>query len=160
MKKNNFKFLVLAFFLMAGSSAFAQFSAGFNLGIPTGNWSNGWGLGWGLDARYEAPIQDQLNWTASLGFNSFSGKNGISSATIVPVTGGIKYYFQKSNAGAYVGGDLGIYFWSYSGYSTNRVGLAPVLGYRANQFDFSFRYNAVADYSYAGLRVAYLFSGK
>jgi len=83
MKNNKFNFLVLAFVVLSASSAFAQFSAGFNAGIPTGNWSNYWGMGWGIDARYEAAIQKQLNWTASIGFNSFAGKNGITSITAV-----------------------------------------------------------------------------
>ncbi|MBS1981491.1 MAG: hypothetical protein JST74_10010 [Bacteroidetes bacterium] len=74
MKNNKFNFLVLAFVVLSASSAFAQFSAGFNAGIPTGNWSNYWGMGWGIDARYEAAIQKQLNWTASIGFNSLPVK--------------------------------------------------------------------------------------
>lgn len=82
----------------------------------------------------------------------------------MPVTGGVKYYVKESNSGAYVGADIGLYFLSASSGgasgSTTRFGFAPVLGYRVNKFDFSFRYNAVTDFSYVGLRAAYVFPGK
>lgn len=168
MKATFSKLLFSALFVFALTPAFSQFSAGFNLGIPSGNWSNGYGIGFGVDGRYEAPIQDKLNWTASLGYFSFAGKTyqgfSFSSISAVPVVGGIKYYFQQSNKGFYGAADLGLYFLSasYSGAngSTTRFGFAPALGYRMDKFDFSLRYNAVTDFSYMGLRAAYIFPGK
>jgi hypothetical protein len=142
--------------------AFSQFTGGLDLAVPSGNWSNGWSAGFGVSGRYEAPVQDKLNWTASIGFLSFSGKtsmtiigyapgngqpvyNSISfpSETIVPITGGLKYYFQKSNSGFYGGLDIGLFIGN-NGVST-KFGFSPALGYRLEKFDFTIRFNAVSD---------------
>lgn len=163
-KRNLYKLLFSALFIFVISPAFSQFSAGFNLGFPSGDWSNYEGTGFGLDARYEAPIQDKLNWNASLGFLSFTGKTyqgfKASNVTGIPVVGGVKYYFQESNAGFYGGIDVGLVFWSGSGNSENRFVFAPGVGYRLQKVDFSFRYNAMSDFNLVGLRVAYIFPGK
>jgi hypothetical protein len=167
MKTNLSKFLFSALFILGVSPAFSQLSVGANIGIPTGDWSNYWGLGWGIDGRYEAPIQTKLNWTASIGYFSFGGKSYLGtsfpSISAVPLVGGIKYYFQESNKGVYAGADIGLYFMSASfggsTGSTTRFGFAPALGYRIQQFDFSFRYNAVSDFNFVGLRAAYIIPG-
>jgi len=110
------------------------------------------------------PIQDQLNWTASVGYMSYAGKtylgykyNSISSLSFL---GGIKYYFQESNAGFYGGLDAGFVIFSGSGNSVNRFAFVPGVGYRLEKFDFSFRYNAMSDFNLVGLRAAYIFPGK
>lgn len=160
--KNFSKLVFTALFVFAIAPAFAQFSAGVDVGIPNGDWSNFEGLGLGLSLKYEAPIQDKLNWTASGGFLSFSGKTyqgfKANNITAVPFTGGVKYYFQKANDGFYASGDLGVYFFSGNGNSTNRVGFSPGIGYRVNQFDLSFKLNLVSDFNYVGLRAAYVFN--
>jgi hypothetical protein len=166
MKNTFHKTLFSALFVLAMTPAFSQFSGGLDLGIPSGDWSSGWGAGFGLSARYEAPIQSKLNWTASLGFLSFSGKTynfGFGSAkfpseTIVPLTGGLKYYFQKSNSGVYGGADIGLFFGNNN--AGTKFGFSPGLGYRLQKFDFAFRYNLVTDLSYWGIRAAYIFPGK
>ena len=164
MNTKIYKFLFSALFVLAVSPAFSQFSAGLNLGLPSGDWSNFWGTGFGADVRYEAPIQDKLNWTASAGFLSFSGKTyqgfSASSVTAIPILGGIKYYFQESNAGFYGAADIGFVIISGSGNSVNRFAFSPGVGYRLEKFDFSFRYNAVSDFNYIGLRAAYIFPSK
>jgi hypothetical protein len=156
------KLLFSALFVFAITPAFSQFSAGLDLGFPSGSWSDGWGVGVGVSGRYEAQIQPNLNWTASLGFISFSGKtvagNKLSSETIVPVQGGVKYYFQKSNSGVYGGADIGLWFANNN--AGTKFGFSPGIGYRLPQFDFAFRYNVVTDISYWGLRAAYIFPGK
>jgi hypothetical protein len=165
--KNFSKLLFTALLAFAVAPAFSQFNAGLDLGFPNGSWSDGWGTGFGVSVRYEAPIQDKLNWTASAGFLSFSGKTyslgsfgstTFPSETIVPIVGGIKYYFQESNAGFYAGADLG-FFIANNGAGT-KFGFSPGLGYRLEKFDFSFRFNAVSDINYLGLRAAYVFPGK
>jgi len=162
--KKSYRFLFSVLFVFALTPAFSQFSAGLNLGFPSGDWSSYWSTGFGVDVRYEAPIQDKLNWTASAGFLSFSGKssNGFttSSITAIPVVGGVKYYFQESNSGIYGGLDVGLFFWSGNGNSENRFVFAPGVGYRLPKFDFSFRYNAMSDFNLVGLRAAYIFPGK
>jgi hypothetical protein len=154
------KFLFSALFVFAMTPAFSQFSAGLDLAFPNGGWSNAWGTGFGISGRYEAAIQPKLNWTASIGFLSFSGKNGNTNtaATIVPLIGGVKYYFQKSNAGVYGAADMGLFFPNHGG--NTKFGFSPGLGYRLPKFDFAFRYNLVTDLSYWNLRVAYIFPGK
>jgi len=163
MKKVS-KILFVALFTFAVAPAFSQLSAGLDLGIPNGDWSNVEGLGLGFSLKYEAPIQDKLNWTVSGGFLSFSGKTyqgfKANNITIIPFTGGVKYYFQKSNDGIYAMADLGVYFASGSGNSTNRVGFTPGIGYRVKQFDFTFKLNLVSDFNYVGLRAAYVFPTK
>jgi hypothetical protein len=153
-----YKLLFSALLVFAMTPAFSQFSAGLDLGFPSGDWSNYWGTGFGVSGRYEAQIQPKLNWTASIGFLSFSAsKSGYSSETIVPVTGGVKYYFQKSNAGFYGAADLGLYFPNNN--AGTKFGFSPGIGYRVNQLDFAFRYNVVTDISYWGLRAAYIIPG-
>jgi hypothetical protein len=169
--KNFSKLFFTALFMLAVAPAFSQFSVGLDLGLPNGSWSDGWGTGFGVTGRYEAPIQDKLSWTASAGFMSFSGKSvgGYSypSLTMIPVTGGVKYYFQESGTGFYAAGDVGFWLASVAASSTlgtassskTYFGFAPGVGYRINQFDFTFRFNAVSDVSYMGLRAAYVFGG-
>lgn len=168
-----------ALFVFALSPAFSQFSAGLDLALPNGSWSDGWGTGFGLSLRYEKEIQDKLNWTASAGFVSFSGKSyttivgvnpntfqpiygkkDFSSVTVIPITGGIKYYFQESNKGFYGAADIGFFIASGGGSSNTKFGFSPGVGYRLEKFDFSFRFNAVSDVNYLGLRAAYIIPGK
>jgi hypothetical protein len=162
-KKNMYRFLISALFAFALTPAFSQFSAGLNVGIPSGDWSTYWNTGFGVDVRYEAPIQDKLNWTGSIGWLSFSGKSSQGNdgtLTAIPVVAGVKYYFQESNSGVYGGIDLGLFFWSSNGTSENKFAFAPAIGYRLPKFDFSFRYNAMSDLNVVGLRAAYVFPGK
>lgn len=164
--KNFSKLVFTALFVLAVAPAFSQFSLGADLALPSGNWSTYYNAGFGVSGRYEAPIQDKLNWTATAGFLSFSLKStyGSASATIIPIAGGIKYYFQEANSGFYVAADLGIYFTSVSAGGTtvsdNKFGLAPGVGYRVNTWDFTFRLNTPADGNYLGLRAAYVFGSK
>jgi hypothetical protein len=179
MKTNYLKFLLSVLFAFAIAPAFSQFTGGIDLAIPSGSWSDGWGAGFGVSARYEKEIQDKLNWTASAGFVSFSGKSfttivgfnpttgqpiygteKYSSVTVIPVTGGIKYYFQESNTGFYGAADIGFFIASGGGSSSTKFGFSPGIGYRLEKFDFTFRYNAVSDVNYLGLRAAYIFTGK
>jgi hypothetical protein len=171
MKKFS-KLVFTALFVLAVAPAFSQFSAGLDLGFPNGSWSSGWSTGIGATIRYEAPIQDKLNWTASAGYMSFGGKSlggySLPSLSIIPITGGVKYYFQETGTGFYAAGDIG--FWIASVAASSQLGtpsssktnfgFAPGVGYRVKQFDFTFRFNAVSDYNYLGLRAAYVFASK
>ena len=160
--KKMYRFLFSALFAFALTPAFSQFNAGLDVGFPSGSWSDGWSTGIGLSGRYEASIQRQLNWTASIGFLSFSGKTvsgfKFPSETIIPVVGGVKYYFQKDNAGVYGAADMGLFFGNND--AGTKFGFSPGLGYRLSKLDFALRYNLVTDISYWGLRAAYIFPGK
>ena len=88
------------------SKTYAQFSLGAELGLPMGNFSDIANAGFGASVRYEASINGKLNWTGAIGYLSFSGKNFTSgnvtipfgNSTIVPLTGGIKYYLSETRA--------------------------------------------------------------
>jgi hypothetical protein len=176
MKTNTIQkisFIVLvcaALMAISGNDAKAQgqFSGGLELGLPLGTFGDFAGIGFGLSGRYQAPIQDKLNWTVNAGFLSFSGKDislggfgtiKASSTTIIPITGGVQYYFTESNNGLYAGADLGFYIAS-SASSETRFGFAPGLGYRTGNLDFNFKFNIVSDINFLNIRAAYVFGGK
>ena len=168
---------------MSISKTYAQFSAGVELGLPMGNFSDIANAGFGASIRYESSINDKLNWTGAIGYLSFSGKNFTSgnvtipfgNSSIVPLTGGIKYYFSEANNGFYGSADLNLNFVSYYTYTLNsgngggyntisvsesKFGLAPGIGYRTGNWDFSGKFNIISNLNYFGLRVAYIFGTK
>jgi hypothetical protein len=175
--------LVMAVSAFASHQSFAQFSAGLDLGFPMGNFSDIATTAFGGSVRYDATISDKLSWTASAGFLSFSGKTyNIGNVSIpfgntsnIPLSGGIKYFFSEANSGFYGGLDLSLNFLSTYVYSINsgsgggynsasdsqtKFGFNPGIGYRLTNWDFSGRYNAVGDFSYFGIMVAYVFTKK
>ena len=179
MKLRLFIFFFLLNFFLAIAPVFAQFSIGAELGLPVGNFSNISNPGFGASARYEAALTGQLNWTASVGFLSFGGKSYLGGAygttSIVPIVGGLKYYITEANNGIYVAADLGLNIVGYSiafpnqgngqgvtfaTSSTSRFGFSPGVGYRIGHWDFAGRINLLADFSYFGIRGAYIFGGK
>lgn len=173
MKQNNaYKkgLLVLVFSFFAVTGALAQFSLGFDLQLPMGTFGDAYNMGLGGTVRYDAAINDNLSWTASAGYISYGGKNlpsGYSSTiSMIPIVGGIKYYFTESNAGFYGAADIGFFITSASydipGFgsgstSETKFGLTPGVGYRFGQFDVSGRYNIVGDFNNVGFRIAYFF---
>ena len=167
------KLILLTFLMMAGLTAtFAQgkFSGGLELGFPTGTAADFVGVGFGLSGRYEATIQDKLNWIATAGFVTYSGKDFTyvnpftgqnqtisgGSSTLIPLQGGVKYYFQETDNGFYGSGELGLFIGTGTG-SSSRFGFSPGIGYRTGHLDFSGRYNVVADFNTFGIRAAYIF---
>ncbi len=161
-----FRVLIPAWLVVAVAPAFAQFSAGPDLVFPHGSWSDWGDAGFGASVRYDATLRGKLNCTASLGFLAFIGKSysfkvpaaSYTNEMVMPLTGGIKYYFHNANRGVYGAADAGFFF------SNNnqgvKFGLSPGFGYRIDRFDFSFRYSLITDLSYWGLRAAYIFSHK
>lgn len=160
------------------TKAQGRFSGGLELGLPVGSFGDIANIGIGASGRYEAPIQDKLNWTGTVGFLSFGGKSvsGFSygSSTIIPIQGGIKYYLQESFNGFYVGGELGFSIASFStpsvvvfgqtisggSVSSTKFSFAPGAGYHVGNLDFSARFQIVSDLNYFNIRAAYVFGGK
>ena len=101
-----------AFLFLSVSDAVAQFSVGAELGLPISNFSNQASPGFGASVRYEASLLDNLNWTGSAGFVSFAGKAYLGGAfgnvSVIPLVGGLKYYFGEANNGLYAAADLGL----------------------------------------------------
>ncbi len=178
------KFLTLSFFTFVGSFAsIAQVSVGLDIAFPTDNFSNIAATGFGGSLRYENPISNKLNWTVSAGYLSFGEKvykiGNVSipfgNTTNIPLSGGLKYYFEEPSKGFYAGLDVSVNFLSTYEYTYNngngggynlsnssvtKTGLNPGIGYRTTNWDFSGRYNALGDFSYAGFRIAYIFDNK
>jgi hypothetical protein len=172
--------LLVSFVVFAFGTAFSQgrFSVGPELGIPIGTLSDVSGIGIGGSVRYEAPIQDKLNWTGTVGFLSFAGKSffGVSlpSTTLIPIQGGVKYYFTESFNGFYASGELGLAIGSVSVTSVNfltgqqtsksetstNFAFAPGAGYHVSNWDFSARFQLVSNSNYFNIRAAYVFGGK
>jgi hypothetical protein len=173
--------LSVLFVVVAFGAAFSQdgrFSGGLELGLPVGSFGDIANIGFGASARYEAAIQDKLNWTGTLGFLSFGGKSfsGFSygSSTIIPIQGGIKYYLTESFNGFYVGGELGFSIATFStpsfsvfgqsvgstSTSSTKFSIAPGAGYHLGNLDFSARFQVVSDLNYFNIRAAYVFGGK
>jgi hypothetical protein len=173
--------LFWALFLTIATSSRGQVSAGVDFGFPAGEFKNMASTGIGGSLRYDGSLSDRLKWTLSVGYISFNGETyHINNVTIpfentsnVPVTGGLKYFLTDSK-GLYAGLDVGFNFlstWEYTfnngnglGYETQSVSktqfsINPGIGYRISALDFSARYNAAGDFSYYGLRAAFVFGG-
>lgn len=160
--------MVLAFSFFAVTGAFAQISIGADLALPMGTFGDVQGMGFGVSGRYDGSINDNLSWSAGIGYISFSGKDysipgfGTISGTsfaMIPIQGGVKYYFTESNAGFYGAADIGIWFASSSGSSGSEFGFSPGVGYRLEKFDIAARYNIVSNVNNLGFRIAYVLGG-
>ena len=163
--------LVLVFSFIAITGAFAQFSVGFEYQLPMGTFGDSFNGGIGGTLRYDKGLNDNMTWGVSAGYISYGAKNvpsgGSASTSLIPIVGGIKYYFTELNKGFYGGADLGFVFASatasYSGASASvsetKFGFMPGIGYRTGPIDFAVRYNLVGDLNNVGLRLAYVFGG-
>jgi len=184
MKTNVTKFLFSALFVMsiialAPQQAKAQeWSGGLELGLPTGSFSDGAGLGFGVSGRYEKPFGSKTSWLVDAGLSYFGGKSvaGISlpNWTMIPIQGGVKYYFDEQMKGFYASGQLGFHHLTTSSVTYNGVTIpslsetdfsfAPGIGYHLDKFDIGLRYQVISasgsSASYFGVRAAYIFPGK
>jgi hypothetical protein len=159
--------LVLTFALVAFSvgSSFAQgrFSIGADLAFPQGDIGDAVGIGFGVDARYEAPINDNLSWMATAGFLTFGEKDDSGlKLSIIPINAGLKYYFTESFNGFYAGAELGFNIAKVKidgggSDSETKFGFAPQIGYHLANFDFALRYAIIDDADFVGIRAAYVF---
>ncbi len=181
--KKFFAFTIAAITLICVTNATAQFSGGLEMGLPMSTFSEVAKVGVGASARFDTAIKNKISWTGSAGYLSFGGKDftvgantgNYGSISFIPISGGIKFYFSEDGTGVYAAADLGVNFISYSvlnpnsggggGYTigsatATRIGLSPGIGYRVGSWDFAGRFNIVTDFTYLGLRAAYVFAGK
>lgn len=152
----------------AGSMAQGRFSVGAELALPSGDWSDAVGLGIGGSVRYEAPINDNLSWLATAGYISFTEKDDSGfKFGMLPLQGGLKYYFTESFNGFYAGADLGFHIafvkFDFLGEeisdNSTEFSFAPSAGYHLGSLDISARYQIISDANYIGFRVAYVLGG-
>ncbi len=160
------KLFVMGIFLVTVVPVFSQISVGSNLAFPSGHWSDWGDEGFGVSASYEGAVHSKLNWSLSVGTLVFIGRNydfGVTNAKyynqiVVPITGGLKYYFLKESSGFYGAADLGLFFGNNN--QGMKIGFSPGVGYRLKKFDFSLRANLISNLSYWGIRAAYTFPSK
>jgi hypothetical protein len=81
-------------------------------------------------------------------------EEGGGSGTLIPITGGVKYYANERGSGFYGAADLGLVFGT-NGFGT-KFNFAPGVGYRYQKFDFAVRYNVISDANFFGLRAGYV----
>lgn len=159
------------------SQALRRGSIGLEVGFPTGSGSENSGTGIGGSFRYESAFKNGNNasWFFSAGYISFPAKvtipgyNVSGSTSIIPVTLGAKYYPNGTFNGFYFGGEMGLAAISakvtvsgFGGYGTgsaseNKFLFAPSMGYHFGGFDLTFRYNAISDGNFFGIRGAITF---
>lgn len=166
--------LTIAAITCISLASFSQgrFSVGAELALPLGDFGDAVGMGIGGTVRYEAPINDNINWTVTAGFISFMKKEIVTdydgSATAIPIQGGIKYYFTESFNGFYAAGELGVHLFSakVEGPGLNEsadeteFSFAPGVGYHLGNLDLGARYQIAGDGDYFGFRIAYVLGGK
>lgn len=161
--------LAALFFLSVGAFAQGRFSVGAELGLPQGDWNDAVSMGFGGSVRYESSINENLNWMASAGYLSFGEKDDSGlKISMIPVLGGVKYYFNESFNGFYAGAEAGLVFakaeLDFLGESVSddetKFAFGPQIGYHLSVIDISARYFMVEDANSIGIRVAYVFGGK
>jgi len=152
-------FLISAIFQTYGIAQ--EISGGVDLAAPGGDLAKNFRAGFGLSARYEKESGVKASWIADVGILSFSGKGSSSSALMLPIQGGMKYYFKKQINGPYVMGELGLHLVSVSNKSESDFSMAPGVGFCISDFDFGLKYQSInssqGSYSYCSFRVAYIF---
>ncbi|MBT1701863.1 outer membrane beta-barrel protein [Chryseosolibacter indicus] len=146
------------------SASFAQgrASLGLELNLPMGDFGDVVGLGIGGTVRYEGKINENLNWLGTAGYVSFLEKDDSGfTASIIPIQGGVKYYFNESFNGFYGGAELGAHIVSAKfgdeSDSETKFGFAPSVGYHLGNIDISARYQIISDADFVGFRLAYVF---
>lgn len=103
--------LVLALLSFMAMNAQAQMSVGATAGLqlPMGDFADGFkmGIGFNISGRYM--LKDNLAVGANVGFTKFGGEVDGYSASIMPITGMVEYYFSEGSMRPFVGGDVGLY---------------------------------------------------
>jgi len=171
------KILLLSFlFLLTSTSLIAQkqgISIGGNVYFPVGNWAEEANTGFGGTASYEYQLSKEFAGVIFSGYSGFSSDIAGTDWTVVPLLIGGKFYFTPK-WDWYIAGLLGVDFIT-ANVSTTIAG-QPVdgssstsdfagnlnFGYELKTsskgaVDFSAGYVFVSEFSYFGIRVAYLF---
>lgn len=134
-----------------------SFNVGLETGLPTGDFNKAQNIGFGLSAK--AILSSGM--TGSIGYLTYSGKNGNPAFNTVPLKAG---YRIKTEGGFYFEPQVGVTFMSSQGESMNAFTWAPNVGLTSNSLDISVRYENISQsgesIAFLGLRVAYAFGSK
>ena len=100
---------------------------GVDFGLPTGDLNETHKLGIGGSLLFQTPIAQNLNFTASAGYMSFTGKDvtfpvigtiKVPNYSAIPVKAGLRYFLAEN---IFVGGELGAAFGTNEGAGTSFV---------------------------------------
>ena len=142
-----------------------RLSLGVELALPAGDFGKSAGTGFGGSFRFEQPILNKLGLTGTLGFITFSKKT-VSTVVgkyeyrnaMIPIQGGLKYYFKEAQEGFYVMAEVGVHVftakvsspaYTFGGItvssteetnSKTNLSYAPEIGYHLSNLDFGLRY--------------------
>ena len=147
-----------------------QLSFGFDAAAPVGDFSDFHKFGLGLSVQFQTPIAKNLNFTASVGYLNFTGKEYLrtgyliikeNNLSAVPVKVGVRYFISDK---FYAGAELGAAFGTSDNAGTMAV-YSPNIGFQlplANKkaIDLGLRYEGWANNgssAFVGLRAAYNF---
>jgi opacity protein-like surface antigen len=78
--------------------------------IPMGDFGDGFDMGFGGQGNFAYHISPMLDVTASVGYLTWSAKEGDATFSSIPVLVGARYYFGKDKFNPYVAGELGMHF--------------------------------------------------
>lgn len=153
----------------------AKLGIGADFAFPTGNTGDIYKLGYGGSLEFQTPIAERLNFTATAGYLTFTGKEyniaGLDfkarDYSAVPVKVGIKYFLAEN---FYAGGQVGASFGTSDGAGT-AFAYTPGIGFEFpvadnGSIDLGARYEGwsgkddnqfVPVKNFVGLRLAYNF---
>jgi len=109
MKKLFVVFAVLALLVSAQAQKNFKLGVGLNVHMPTGTFGDAASTGFGGTVQGELELAENIVGVATIGYIAYGEKFAGLSTSVVPVSAGVKYYFQPN---LYAIGDLGYYNYS------------------------------------------------
>lgn len=80
------------------------------IALPMGDFGDGFDMGFGGTGTFVYHINPMIDVTGSVGYLTWSAKEGDVSFSSIPVLVGARYCFGKDKLNPYVAGELGIHF--------------------------------------------------
>ncbi|PIW70757.1 MAG: hypothetical protein COW08_00300 [Ignavibacteriales bacterium CG12_big_fil_rev_8_21_14_0_65_30_8] len=158
----------LCFFFVGFNSANAQVKAVINGGvqIPTGDFKNSNDVGYGgsIDAEFNVPLVGPT-FFVSTGYNRWTISNTDYNNSIIPLMGGIKYFFGTPGGivTLYFGGALGMAILNDNtplSDSQSKFIWSPSIGVRFSNLDINAKYQSISSngftYSWYGLNIGFV----
>lgn len=148
------------------------YNVGVDAGLPVGYLKDYSSLMTGVSLQTEYPALKKLGVTASVNYLEFIAKRGGVKLPLIPILGGLKYYFKPK---IYLSTQAGMSFYAgrekvekgdtLRGSGEKYFTYAPGIGFRTSRrFDVLLKYQAVyiasskKTYSSAGVRIGYNFN--
>jgi|MudIll2142460700_1097286.scaffolds.fasta_scaffold14494_4 opacity protein-like surface antigen len=163
--KKIYSVLIVLFLFTGLINAQGKIALGFNGGaaIPTGDFGDDFDMGWGGNALFIYHISPNADFTGSVGYITWSGKDSIDATySSIPVLIGVRYLFGKEKIFGYGSAELGAHFTTldlpeidlgegevFGGSESNTYfgwALGAGLLYKINEkldLDFSAKYNMI-----------------